>query len=940
MPHIRIITQRNVTSAHSLHWAVCNRMRIKQPVHILREKLATVLSGRFGMSLACSETKVPVEESKSELDPYAFSDLVQSLGHTHFAQDIDLVWNQVMELVQSDEPRKLTQRYVHLVLSTRTRLEDDPTYDAQLVVAASNAITVLHYGGLFGLIEFDFFSVRDWSRIRIPGACLNLAVLSHCVFDYADLSDVSMFLVHANGTSFKFANLRGVTTFEGPTLSLNRISFRDTAKPVFSPDGRTLLAVFPSSTVVWNLDLYKGRSLSPADGGGSSAVAFSADSCLLATGNKSTSEIHLYEVKSMKSVATLLAATDKNPVQALAFAEDGLSLAAGGEDGLRIWSLMGNEWKLVANIHGHDAGNVQALNFHPNCKQLVTSSRDIRIRLWDLEGDAPKCLTSWLADEPSPRVIFSKDGTHIAALRPGANTVSVWDTMNADARSILSIPRFQAFGEGPTFKSADEILARDGADGGNGKESSDEQELQRQWEQLCLNPWEFFTSQEINCPVYLIPRDSILWTHPKHMFAAASANGRYLARPIGPGCAAVHDTRIGSWLAMFRRHIAMRVKSDPGAQLYLTAVAVEGIKISPTGSVVAIRTETSAILMDTAEGRYLGGIFPGNFDSRVWLNPQLLEDNRIRHVDFSPDGQHLLAYCNRVRAKWNVAAASFDEIATDCRPPVDLDITSKCAFSSDRSRLIIRHRDDMVLMGYESQAVLWRMHMPDQSRSTNLAFAPDGRTFAFTRSENSKTLLQVFTTAERDGMHVPTSQLEMELSMVPPNHMTELRIIFSPDSQQVLVSGYEFKLFIVDIHRSVISTIGEDEELRDIMHMVFSSDGRFIITAKSHGMIQVVDVRSGKCVKRIQDRNRVSKLEISSDNSLLVTAGDGSLRFWRLALPSSAATEVSAEYVVCTYLRTVGLHWWACIQRCDFTGAVTPAELELLNTLRVVQVTE
>jgi len=882
-------------------------------------------------------TKAPVEEYKP--DPYAFSDLVQSLGHMHFAQDIDLVWNQVLELVQSDEPRKLTQRYVQLVLSTRTRLEDDPAYDAQLVVAASNAITVLHFAGLFGFIQFDFFSVRDWSRIRIPGACLNLAVLNHCVFDYADLSDVSMFHVHAERTSFKFANLRGVTTFDGPTLSFNRSSFTDPAKSVFSPDGRTFVAVLPSSTVVWNLDLYKGRSLSPADGGGSLALCFSADSCLLATGNKSTSEIHLYEVKSMTSVATLLAATDTKPVQALAFAEDGLSLAAGGDDGLRIWSLMGNVWKLVANIHGHDTGNVLALGFHPNCKQLVTSGRDKRIRLWDLEGDAPKCLTSWLADEPSPRVIFSKNGTHIAALLPGANTVSVWAIMNADARSILPIPRFQAFGEGPPFKSADEI-AQDGVDEENGKECSAEQELQRQWEQLCLNPWEFFTSQEINCRAFLIAPHSPQYLRQLHKIGAASVNGRYLARRDGFRGVAVYDTRIGPWITRIRWHISMRVYSDPGAQLNLTNLEVKDIKISPTGSVVAIRTEAGAIVMDPAEGRCLGRIFPETFDSEVWINTQLQNDYLVRHIDFSPDGQHLLVYCELLRAKWNIAAASFDAIATDCRPPVEFDFTSKCVFSLDRSRLLIRHKEDIVLMDYESQAVLWRMHMPHGSIFTNLTFAPDGRTFAFTRLENVKTLLHVFATSEKDGMHVTTSQLELELSMVPQVYTAQLRIIFSPDGQQVLVGGHQVRLFIVDIHRSVVSTIGEDEELRDIAGMAFSSDGRFIIAASFNGMIQVLDARSGKCIKRIQDRNNILKLEISSDNSLLVTVGDGSLRFWRLALPSSAATEVSAGDVVCTYLRAVGMHEYRHVRRCDFTGAVTPAELKLLNTDSYIKVSE
>jgi len=89
--------------------------------------------------------------------------------------------------------------------------------DHQLVTAASNAISILNYGSLLTLFDFQFSEAADWSRCRVPHANLNMAVFPGCNFDEADLSDASVFCANATRCTFRGAKLKDVRLYESRT---------------------------------------------------------------------------------------------------------------------------------------------------------------------------------------------------------------------------------------------------------------------------------------------------------------------------------------------------------------------------------------------------------------------------------------------------------------------------------------------------------------------------------------------------------------------------------------------------------------------------------------------------------------------------------------------------------------------------------------------------
>jgi len=144
------------------------------------------------MSTQSNESKSSLDAlAEGKHDPHDYLALIEDLSLSNSTQDPGWAIQHAKEIATGENPQAKIQQYVELVLSTRTKLEDDHELDTKLVTAASNAISILNYGSLLGLFDFQMVYVRDWSRCRFPEADLSFAALRNCVFDDADLSRVT-----------------------------------------------------------------------------------------------------------------------------------------------------------------------------------------------------------------------------------------------------------------------------------------------------------------------------------------------------------------------------------------------------------------------------------------------------------------------------------------------------------------------------------------------------------------------------------------------------------------------------------------------------------------------------------------------------------------------------------------------------------------------------
>ncbi|UBF24245.1 WD40 repeat domain-containing protein [Kovacikia minuta CCNUW1] len=149
----------------------------------------------------------------------------------------------------------------------------------------------------------------------------------------------------------------------------------------FSPNGKLLAASDISYEAhVWRVTDGKKLLTCKASDGWAWSVAFSPDSCLLASSANGT--IHLWDMQTGECIQTICGYTSR--VFSLAFSPDGCLLASGNEDHeIRIWEIATGD--LVAVLSGH-TDEVRCVTFNPNGTLLASSSYDRTIKLWDISG--------------------------------------------------------------------------------------------------------------------------------------------------------------------------------------------------------------------------------------------------------------------------------------------------------------------------------------------------------------------------------------------------------------------------------------------------------------------------------------------------------------------------------------------------------------------------
>lgn len=197
-----------------------------------------------------------------------------------------------------------------------------------------------------------------------------------------------------------------------------RIEEDSVGAAIYAPSGE-LAAVSIGSVI----QLRTGENLDPGEtltghSGTISALAFSPDSRLLASGAQDENTIRIWDVQSAAQVRTIDGHTGW--IRSLAFSPDGRFLASGSTDlTIRIWDFSNGQQVALLEGHTDFIGNIA---YRPDGAQLASASRDGTVRLWDLPAGTQNADFSYTApQDPATTtpfwltgISFSPDARRIA----------------------------------------------------------------------------------------------------------------------------------------------------------------------------------------------------------------------------------------------------------------------------------------------------------------------------------------------------------------------------------------------------------------------------------------------------------------------------------------------------------------------------------------------
>ena len=255
-------------------------------------------------------------------DPHDYLSLIEKLGTRLFTRDLDQVITHAEAIARSGNAQEIIQSYVELILSTRDREKSDMLWDDRLVTAASNAITILNYGNIVHLFDFEMAHVKNWSACRFPEADLSLACFDTCDMHGVDLSRACLFGATL-GANFQEAKLDHPKLFrrfgsDSASEPLNYTALRDNNRncimsrsyphevlhesqvmPEFiSSSGTTLVRYkFPDYSIEVR-KLPGGERLMEGLNAVCTCAAVSPDERFLACALRESNELHIYELAS------------------------------------------------------------------------------------------------------------------------------------------------------------------------------------------------------------------------------------------------------------------------------------------------------------------------------------------------------------------------------------------------------------------------------------------------------------------------------------------------------------------------------------------------------------------------------------------------------------------------------------------------------------------
>ncbi|MFJ3930703.1 helix-turn-helix domain-containing protein [Streptomyces sp. NPDC090029] len=576
------------------------------------------------------------------------------------------------------------------------------------------------------------------------------------------------------------------------------------------------------------------------------AVAFAPDGQSLATASSDGTV-------TLRSVAgghrTLASFTVPGRVRSVAFGPNGRTLAVTSTDGpVSLWDAA--DGRRTALLPSRTKG-ARAVSFDPRGRALAVATAEGSVQLWDL-GRATRLTSSLPGHEGAVNALaYAPDGrTLVSAGADG--TLRLWDTDRGRPRGVL---------EGHT----DAVLGAAFAPGGREVASAGVDRTVRLWDPRTGRQTAKFTgsSDDINAVTYM-------------------PDGATVVGAVGDGTTRLWDVRSGRQTATLAGHtdyvLGVAVTSD-GALLATAGFDQSVVLWNLGGPVMTARPFTEVWQVEYSPDGKLLATADTDHTVRLW---DVAERTVVRELDghretvfsvaFSPDGRTLASAGSDGTVRlWDVAGRESLTTLTGHTGEV-----FSVAFSPDGRTLASAGSDRTVRLW----DVAARTHLTTltghKDYVNDVAFSPDGRTLA---SVSDDLTVRLWDPSGRRG------------PAVLRGHTGAVRgVAFSPGGRTLASSGNDgtVRLWDTRAHRFEGALTGHTGSARGI---AFSPDGRTLASSGNDRTVRLWDVpRQRPWATLTGHTNAVWGVAFAPDGRTVASSStDGTVQLWNLDLGARLA---------------------------------------------------
>ncbi len=588
--------------------------------------------------------------------------------------------------------------------------------------------------------------------------------------------------------------------------------------------------------------------------GGVSAVAFSPDGQLLATGDMN-GEINLWLVADGKKLFTCK--EKLGWIWCVVFSPDGKTLASGNSDQtVKLWDV--STGKCLKTLQGHTRW-VMSVAFSPNGKTLASGSNDRTVKLWDIRTG--QCLTNWQAHtSPILSIAFNPQG-NILASGSIDQTIKLWDTSTGQVLRTL---------QGHTNIVWSVAFSSDGKTLASGSYD----QTVKLWDihtGECLRTLQGHTNW-----VYLVAYSSRTPT-------ANSPESNILASSSEDCTVKLWDTRTGRCVRTLQGH-TNRVFSfafaPPGSNQMLAsgdsdrtikfwdintgeclktlqgyANTVWSVAFSPQDNILASGGEDSMVrLWDINTGECLKTL-QGHAD-HVWS------------VAFSPDGHSIASSSGDSTEKlWNVSTGECRKTFHSPNPHVRSVAFSPVGVASDQI---------LATSGNDQDVNLWDINT---GRCVRTLQGHYGHTFSATFSPQGNILACYSRTVSAVSLW---DWSKGECLQTLHSHIGNVfSVAFHPDGDLFASGGDDccVKLWNVNTGQCLKDLQGHTMRICSI---VFSPEGKTLVSGSEDQTIKLWDVKTEQCLRTLQGHTKgVWSVAFSPDGETIASGSeDGTIKLW------------------------------------------------------------